>query len=218
MSRRLIVALFALLVAFSAVSATGVQASTECEKWLTTYKDALGKTDTAHKLAAAKHRAQRKLTGYVAPKPKTAVLPTRKRRPPMSKEEALKRFQLACGELPDTNAPPQLLAENKGGPYITPDEVVPGEDTGFLPNLDSPVFTATATDVPPDDGGGLPQGGPVFAATGGISGGSPSVTPPPIVPPPVTPPVTPVPEPGSIALVLTGLAGAAGMLRNRFRV
>jgi hypothetical protein len=218
-----IVVLFALFIAFSAVSATGVQASTECEKWLTDYKTQLAKTNAAHKLAAAKRRARQKIAAISKPAPK--VLPARYPRPKMSREEMMRRFKLACGDIPDTEAPPQLLAENKGAPLVPPTnawygddgvDMAPGEDSAFLPNLDSPTY---ANNVPPDDGGGLPPGGPYLGGPGGSGpggGGTPPCTqncggtPPP--PPPAT-----VPEPESIAMVLTGLAGAVSVVRNRFR-
>lgn len=222
MRRKPIVVLFALFLAFSAVSVTGVQASTECSKWLTAYKQALAKSNALHRASAAKRRAQRKLV-QVSTTPKTRVSPEHMRRPPMSKEEALRRFKMACGDLPENPLPPTLLSQVDAGPYVPPGVPFgPSVDLGStdeisnLPNLDTPVYNTTP-DIPPEEGGGLPGGGPVFGATpGGVPSGTSNVTPPT---PPVTPvtPVTPVPEPESIALVLTGLAGAAGMLRNRLR-
>ena len=232
MRRRPIVVLFALFLAFSAVSATGVQASTECEKWLTDYKSQLAKTNSARKLAAAKHRARQKLASITPAKPGPKVLPARYPRPKMSHEEMMRRFKLACGDIPDTEAPPQLLAENKGAPFAPPTQawygddgvdMAPGEDTAFLPNLDSPVYTSS--DIPPDNGG-FPPGGPYFGgppggSTPGGSGGTPPCTTDSskadVTPCGSTPPVTTVPEPGNLALVLTGLAGAAGMLGRKLR-
>lgn len=221
MQRRPIVVLFALFIAFSAVSATGVQASTECEKWLTDYKSQLAKTNAAHKVAAAKRRVRQKIASVAKPAPK--VLPARYPRPKMSHEEMMRRFKLACGDIPDTVAPPQLLAENKGAPFVPPTnawygddgvDMAPGEDSAFLPNLDSPVY---ANNVPPDDGGnGLPPGGPYFGGPPGTPG-SGGGTPPCTVNCGGTPPPPAVPEPESLAMVLTGLAGAVSMIRNRYR-
>jgi hypothetical protein len=225
MRRKPIVVLFALFIAFSAASATGVQASTECEKWLTDYKSQLAKTNAAHKIAAAKRRARQKIAALSKPAPK--VLPARYPRPKMSHEEMMRRFKLACGDIPDTAAPPQLLAENKGAPFAPPTnawygddgvDMAPGEDSAFLPNLDSPVY---ANNVPPDGGGGLPPGGPYYGGPGGspgggIPGGGGGTPPCTVDCGGTTPPPPPaVPEPESIAMVLTGLAGAATMLRKR---
>jgi hypothetical protein len=75
----------------------------------------------------------------------------------------------------------------------------------------------TENDVPPFTGGSSPgypsSGGPPIYTppfTGGItpSGGPPSG-------PPDTPPI--VPEPSNCILVLTGVAGAAGEIRRRFK-
>jgi hypothetical protein len=213
MRNRSIVVLFALFIAFSVASATGVQASTECEKWLTDYKTQLAKTNAAHKLAAAKRRARQKIAAIKKPAPK--VLPARYPRPKMSREEMERRFKLACGDIPDTAAPPQLLAENKGAPFVPPTnawygddgvDMAPGEDSAFLPNLDSPTY---ANNIPPDDGGGVPPGTPSFGGPGGGGPGGGGGTNPP-------PPAT-VPEPESLAMVLTGLAGTVSMIRNRAR-
>ena len=220
-----------------------MQASTECEKWLQGYKTSLAKTNTARKLAAAKRRAQQKLAGYVPPKPKPKLSPAHANRPRLSREEMLRKFQLACGELPDTQAPNDQLASNDVKPFALPEQLwtgndgvdlAPGEDTGFLPNMDSPVYTTSNNDFPPDDGGPY-SGPPSFTGPGGGGGGgypgnpgtpgspgTPGGTSAPGTPgnpgnPDLPgPPVTPVPEPGSIVLMLTGFAGAAGIVRRRF--
>ena len=175
MGRRPFLLLAVLLVGFSAATATGMQASTECEKWLQGYKTSLAKTNTARKLAAAKRRAQQKLAGYVPPKPKPKLSPAHANRPRLSREEMLRKFQLACGELPDTQAPNDQLASNDVKPFALPEQLwtgndgvdlAPGEDTGFLPNMDSPVYTTSNNDLPPDDGGPY-SGPPSFTGPGG---------------------------------------------------
>ncbi len=219
MGRRPFLLLAVLLLGFSAATATGMQASTECEKWLQNYKTSLAKTASARKLAAAKRRAQRKLAGYVAPKPKPKLLPASAHRPRLSREEMLRKFQVACGEMPDTQAPNDQLAANDVKPFALPEQLwasndgvdlAPGEDTGYLPNMDSPVYTSSNSDLPSDNSGPGYSGPPSFGGPGGFGGGG-GGTPPP--PPP--PPVTPVPEPGSIVLMLTGIAGAATTVRRR---
>ena len=236
MGRRPFLLLAILLVGFSAATATGMQASTQCEKWLQGYKTSLAQAKTARRLAAAKRRAKQKLAGYVAPKPKPKLLPTHAHRPRLSREEMLRKFEVACGELPDTPAPENQLASNDVKPFVLPERSWPGEDgvdlapsdeTGFLPNLDSPVYTISNNDGPSNNGGpydgGPGGGGPGYGGPGGghPRGGSLS-NPPPDNPPPGSPgttgtPVAVTPEPGSIVLMLTGMAGAAGIIRRRFQ-
>src|SRR5271168_4530671 len=95
-----------LIVLFVTGSATGVHASTDCERWFTTYKCELAKSAAAKRLEAAKARAKRyarrKLAAYVPkPKPVTKPLAAHHRKPGMSREEMLHHFNLACGVLPE---------------------------------------------------------------------------------------------------------------------
>src|ERR1700727_2016509 len=112
--RRLLLLLAVFLVVASA--ATGVHASTDCERWFIAYKNSLAQTAAAKHLIAAKHRARRyvhcKLVALQKPKPATQpkLLPARFPRPKMTREEALRRFNLACGDLPeDTPLTGQML-------------------------------------------------------------------------------------------------------------
>ena len=95
-----------LLVFLVTASATGVRASTDCEKWFIAYKQQLAHTKSMQRIQAAKIRAkryaQRKLAGYVKPKPAVhkPKLVHVSHRPPMSREETLRHFNLACGVLP----------------------------------------------------------------------------------------------------------------------
>jgi hypothetical protein len=77
--RRLIYLL--LLVLFVSASATCVNASTDCERWFVAYRRELAHTHAVQRIAAAKRRAklytQRKLAGYVAPKPKPRLVPAK---------------------------------------------------------------------------------------------------------------------------------------------
>jgi hypothetical protein len=209
---------FALLVVLVGTSATCVNASTDCERWFAAYRTELAHTQQVKRLAAAKRRAklyaQRKLAGYVAPKP--VVKPHIPRGPRMSPHEALRRVDLACGVLPETVADQPLISEEEPAEFGS-SEPLPEDEVGLLPGFDgpgtllpedgptAPVFSETAP-PPPPPAGGPPVFTPPFTTTGG--GGS---TPPP--PPPPPPPV--VPEPSSFVLLLTGLAGAARVVRRR---
>lgn len=201
--RRLIYLL--LLVLFVSISATCVNASTDCERWYIAYRSELAHTRSLQRIAAAKRRAklyaQRKLSGYVAPKPKLVLANA----PRMTRKQTLHHFELACGVLPEESVDGPVIAEETPAPF---DEHAPNDGIDLLPtglsNLiaenDAPSFTSESS---PPSGGGPPIYTPPF--TGGIT--------------PSTPPVPPpaVPEPSSYILVLTGMAGAASELRRRFK-
>jgi hypothetical protein len=234
--RRLLFFLVIFLVVASA--ATGVHASTDCQRWFIDYKNSLAQTHAVKHLLAAKHRAHRyvhrKLAALHQPKPanKPKMLPARFPRPKMTREEALRRFNLACGDMPE-DMPTQIVQEQEPAPaYLANplhsdmplDKPADGGDI-VAENAIPPIF--------PGGGGGwgssgsYPLGsGSGFGGGGGVPGSPnphnpgtpPGGDPPPDVPPapPVTPPVTPVPESGSIVLLLTGVVGAAGLVRRRF--
>jgi hypothetical protein len=233
MRRRLLLSLVVLL--FAASAAKGVHASTDCERWFIAYKSSLAQTKAAKQLRIAKHRVRgyvhRKLATYRKPKPtgKPRVLAAHARRPKMSREEMLRHFNLACGEFPD-NLPAQVLQAEKvapdflsGRPLLSDvaQEDVPNE--GLLPPS-SPGNSGWSNPfnggVPPFLGGGGGGGGgnPGGSGPGGPGNpggpGSPGNPPGGDNPPPVIPPV---PEPSSVVLLLTGIAGAAGIVRRRLR-
>src|SRR5579871_3906513 len=137
--RRFLLSLVVFLVVASA--ATGVHASTECERWFVQYKHALAQSKAVHKLRAAdyrvRHYVHRKLAA-LKPKPanKPKVLRAKVHRRPKTREEMLRSFNLACGdELPEGGTPPQLLTGEEAPPfsparpYIAPD---PDSDDGSL--------------------------------------------------------------------------------------
>jgi hypothetical protein len=220
--RRFLLSLVVFLVVASA--ATGVHASTECERWFIAYKNALAHSKPVHQLRVAHRRlhryVHRKLATLTKPKPKSKPRMQRVRthRLPKTREEMLRDFKLACGdELPDS-PPAQLLT---GGdvpplPGPRPDIALDGGDDGLLIAENELPILPPMGGYPPNDG--YPGGG----GAGGYGGGGYPGGPMPHIPdtPPTsgtpdTPPVAPVPEPGSIALVLTGVAGAACVVRRR---
>jgi PEP-CTERM motif len=227
--RRYLLSLVVFLVVASA--ATGVHASTDCQRWFIEYKNSLAQTSAAKHLLAAKHRAHRyvhrKLAALHKPKPanKPRVLPARFQRPKMTREEALRRFNLACGDMPEDMPSTQMVQEEEPKPDYLANPL-----HSEMP-LEKPVGGGIVAEnvVPPNlpflPGGGWGSGGsypPGISGGFGGGGGAPGAptphnpgNPPPDAPPP-PPPVSTVPEPGSIVLLLTGVAGAAGVARRRF--
>jgi hypothetical protein len=118
-----------------------------------------------------------------------------------------------------------LIGEETPAPFLAEHPLNDGLDlipTGIDDTIaENDVPPPPSTDLPPDyPTGGAPPVYPPF--TGGVTppgspgGGGPPNNPPPNNPPPPPPPPD-VPEPESYVLMLTGLAGAAGAVRNRFR-
>jgi hypothetical protein len=225
MHRKLQLTLLLLLIA--GTTETGMHASTDCERWMAAYKVQLAHTRAMKRMQAAharlKRLAQKKLANYVqkpaAPKPAHFV------RPKYTRQQMLDRFNIACGDLPEGSKPADQLVEGKMTPAhfvagmetYEPVGLIAPEDGGLIPSGDLPPYT------PPGTAGGRPLGGvvgpPIFAGgagpggPGGPGGGGPGGpdggTP--------KPPVTPVPEPGSWGMVLTGMAGAATLIRRGVR-
>ena len=211
-----------LLFTFAIVvtTARAVSASTDCQRWLADYKNALAQKADMQRLLAAKHRAHayahRKIAQLTTAAP-TAPHPTRiaNTRPHLTPVQMLKRFDLLCGELP-VDPTPQVLDAR-----MTPDELISelaaGEpvDVDTLP-ADSTLVAENNTPFyeGPSATGEVPSVSPYMPTYGPVPGGGgfPGVTP---VVPPVVPPIAPVPEPSSMVLLLTGSAGAFGMLRRR---
>src|SRR5271156_367221 len=187
--RRLIYLL--LLVLFVSASATCVNASTDCERWFVAYRQELAHTRSVQRIAAAKRRAklyaQRKLSGYVAPKPKPRLVLAKS--PRMTRQQTLHHFELACGILPENESDGPLIAGETPAPY----EHSLNDGIDLLPNGFDQMIAEN--DVPPPPGQNLPpdSGPPVYNPpfTGGIAppgGGGPGTPNTPGTPQPPTGP------------------------------
>jgi hypothetical protein len=209
-----------LLVLFVSISATCVNASTDCERWYAAYRSELAHSRNLQRVAAAKRRAklyaQRKLS-QVQPKPKVVLA----KGPRMTRKQTLHHFNLACGVLPEDSADEPEIAEEippsfTGHPLNDGVDVLPSGFGDMIAQDDLPPSPST-------DGGssGIPSGGgpPIYTPpfTGALTppgGGQPGTG---TTVPPVTPVTPAVPEPASFVLLLTGMAGAAGAFRHRFK-
>jgi hypothetical protein len=228
--RRLVYLLILVLVV--GVSATGVGASTDCERWFAEYHSQLVHSQQVQRLAAAKRRAklyaQRKLAGYVKPahKPNPNLVPVH-HVPRMNRHDAMHRVDLACGVLPENSPDQTLLAEEQPGEF-TSDLPLANDEVGLLPGFDGPGSLLPEegpkppifSEAPPIFSGGGP---PIYTVpfttpvTGGgtLPGGNAGGPGSPGSPGSPGGPVTPVPEPGSFVFLLTGMGGVAGLVRRR---
>ena len=234
--RRVVIALVVVLVCASAATGVRVHASTECERWVAEYRNALAHSPTVKRAKAAGHRIHhyihRKIAALTKPRPapKPHIMPVRHRAPRMTREEMLRKFELACGDLPEDSPTGGNLPQDPVPTFIS--DAKPGGDLPLDLEDDTPGMLL-AMNQPPSYAGGYPSGGEPgfsmppgfggFPGGGGPHGHTPSNPPvegttgdnplPPTPPPP--PPIAEAPEPGSLLLMATGLLGAAGVVRGR---
>lgn len=209
-TRRIVLCL--ILATAGSCFAPVIYARTDCDRWLTSYKQQLLHNRQVRRLRAAKWRMQHKIAAIVhPPRPPVHKHVLHRRMGPL---EALKHFQIACDTVPPV--PSEIV------PVLTP-MLVPGPPSFALPPI---TYTPTeVAEAPPPAVLPPAPDTPPSTPSVPVSGQPPIETyfPPPFIPippvtpvPPVVPPVPEIPEPSSIVLVLTGVGAAVAAGRRRF--
>lgn len=202
-----------LLVAASVGGVKTLAASPDCARWVREYQQGLANRASLakkHVVHAARH------LGVPRMRLAHATVPPHRLRPAkLSPQEMLKRFRVLCGEdLPDDTMPVSFVPANLDALLIPP-AVFP--DAAPITDLGQPVTFAPGADVVPQPlTQTTPTGSTVPPPVIVTDSGAPPITntpPSEIIPPVVTP--SPVPEPTSLLLMLTGVAGAVPIVMRR---
>ena len=190
-----------LLVAVSVGGVKTLAASPDCARWIKDYQQGLAKRAALakkHVVHAARH------LGVPHLRPVHAIAPPHRLRPAkLSPQEMLKRFRVLCGEdLPDDTMPVAFVPTGLEAMVLPP---VPFPDVTPVTDIGQPVtFVPTSTPVQPTPTTSTTP--PVLVTDSG----------PPVTPPVIIPSVpSPVPEPSSLILLLTGVAGATSVFVRR---
>jgi hypothetical protein len=170
MTRRFWIFFVLLLVCASAATSVRSYAMTECERWIAEYTNALNGSPVAKHVAAAKHRLHKLIHKKTAAKPH--VLPVRYMRPKMTKEEALRRMELACGEVQPINLPLGMLPTDPMPAFVAdegPANVLPAG----MPLMPQPSLVAQNNPTASYPISGIP-GLPIYPGGGGPTPNTPS--------------------------------------------
>ena len=207
MNRRILIVCLSVAVA-GAGCVTTIAESTDCDRWVSQYKQALAESQPVHQVLQIHHRLKRYVHRQIAqvkPKPKLVAVASpvaRPRRLRQDPSELMKHFSLLCGDLPKENQVallepgplPGILLDRPvtpSGPIFEAPPSIPGAPVSGILTPSTPGSPIGG--VPPI--GGFPPGG----APGSPVGAPPSPPVPPTTPlqPPSGPsaPVSPVSPP-----------------------
>lgn len=114
--------------------------ASDCSRWVAEYKQGILQRRAARRLRAAKYR----LTVLVSPQHPVHHYPTRR---PMGPLEALRRFQIDCGDL-EAPVTPDMPPKLPILPVLAPPLVVEFPEVP-PPDLPMPALTEVAEAVPP---------------------------------------------------------------------